>query len=175
MFILLNGTSSAGKTSIAHALRKQLADPTLIFSRDQFHQSLPAQFWEDAALRRVIGPTLFRQFHQSLLPFCTEEQNVIIDHVLNQAEWAPEIAGIFEGVDLYFIGVKCPIEITEERERSRDDRPNGLARSQIDVVHAHGAYDFTVDTSRLSAQRCAADIINHVRNNPPTAFHRLLA
>lgn len=175
MFILLNGTSSSGKTSIAHALRELLADPTLIFSRDQFHQSLPDQFWEEAALRRAIGPTVFRQFHQSLLPFCTDGQNVIIDHILNQAEWPLEIATVFEGIDLYFIGVKCPMKITEDRERSRDDRPNGLARSQIDIVHAHGDYDFSVDTSRLPPSECAMAIIDHVENNVPYAFRRRLA
>jgi chloramphenicol 3-O phosphotransferase len=72
------------------------------------------------------------------------------------------------------VGVKCPLEVLEAREKSRRNRTLGQARAQYPIVHAHTIYDLEVDTSLLSAEECAQSIKDRVgSNSPPTAFRRL--
>lgn len=61
------------------------------------------------------------------------------------------------GFPVLFVGVRCPHEELERRERERDGEP-GLARFQFDIVHAHGVYDVEVDTSIHSSKECALQI-----------------
>jgi len=56
------------------------------------------------------------------------------------------------------VGVQCPLDVVEERERSRNDRTLGQARAQIDKVHTHLTYDLAVDTSLANPATCAAEI-----------------
>lgn len=73
-----------------------------------------------------------------------------------------------------FVGVRCPLEIAEQRERERGDRMEGLARFQYPLVHSHGIYDFEVDTSILSSTVCANQIRQRLQNgSAPNAFHIL--
>jgi chloramphenicol 3-O phosphotransferase len=76
---------------------------------------------------------------------------------------------------VYFIGVMCDLSELERREKSRGDREIGLARGQVDVVHKHHSYyDFTVDTTHISTDKCVQEIVSYINNNPmPTGFKRL--
>jgi chloramphenicol 3-O phosphotransferase len=56
---------------------------------------------------------------------------------------------------ILLVGVRCPLEVVEERERTRQNRRNGLARSQFNVIHESKPYDLEVDTSVLSPEACA--------------------
>ena len=42
--IFLNGTSSAGKTTLAHGLQEQLTEPYMHVALDQFRDGLPDQY-----------------------------------------------------------------------------------------------------------------------------------
>ncbi len=44
--IFLNGTSSAGKTSIARAFQAQASKPYMHLAVDMFFQAVPIRFWE---------------------------------------------------------------------------------------------------------------------------------
>jgi chloramphenicol 3-O phosphotransferase len=73
-----------------------------------------------------------------------------------------------------FVGVRCPVDIAEQRERDRGDRWPGLVTAHIDLVHAHGIYDLDVDTSVLTAMECAEKIKERLLNgSPPNAFQHL--
>jgi chloramphenicol 3-O phosphotransferase len=78
--------------------------------------------------------------------------------------------------NVLFVGVRCPVEVAEQRERDRGDRMPGLATAHIDLVHAHGIYDLDVDTSVLTAMECAEKIRERLLNGPPpNAFRQLQA
>jgi len=83
---------------------------------------------------------------------------VIFDHVLHDAAMYESCRSAFAGLDVFSIGVTCPIDILEARERSRGDRVLGRARGLAEVVHGFMSYDVMVDTGALSAQACAAAI-----------------
>jgi chloramphenicol 3-O phosphotransferase len=66
------------------------------------------------------------------------------------------------------------LAVLETRERQRADRTLGQARAQLPFVHAHGAYDFEVDTSQQTPAQAAASILEFLqRGQPPRAFQRL--
>lgn len=174
MNIFLNGTSSSGKTAIARVLQHNLPGPYIVYSRDVFHQTLPPEFWHDANLRQSAGPALFKGFHLSIAAFAKAGVPVIVDHVLNQKGWGVECAEALTGIPTLFVGVTCPLDVVEERERGREDRDIGLARSQIDVVHAHGPYDLTVDTSEKTAEECAQIIAERFAQGDFSALNALL-
>ncbi len=78
--------------------------------------------------------------------------------------------------DVLFVGVRCPLDELERRERARGDREAGLASLQYDLVHAHGDYDLECDTSTASPRACAERIRDFLPHRPtPTAFSRLRA
>jgi chloramphenicol 3-O phosphotransferase len=97
---------------------------------------------------------------------------VLADHVLVEQEWAIDCARLFADVPAYLIGIHCPLEVLEERERQRHDRTLGQARLQFPVIHKYVIYDLEVDTSLSSAAECADAIIQRLAL-PPVAFKRM--
>ena len=75
-------------------------------------------------------------------------------------------------MNAYLIGIHCPLEVVEQRERDRKDRTLGQARAQYDVIHKYTEYDLEVNTSLLSTEQCAQQIIERLQS-PPTAFKLL--
>jgi chloramphenicol 3-O phosphotransferase len=69
------------------------------------------------------------------------------------------VARLFAALPAYLIGLRCPLEVLERRGRLRKDRTLGQARLQFDLIHRHTTYDLELDTSRLSSQECAQQII----------------
>jgi len=68
-----------------------------------------------------------------------------------------------------FVGVHCPLEELEQRERARDDRPIGQARAQLAYVHRQETYDVEVDTH---AGKAAESIVRRVREERFTGLRR---
>jgi chloramphenicol 3-O phosphotransferase len=176
LVIFLNGTSSAGKTSIAKALQRLLAEPALHVTFDSFIEMLPAyelfepaQF-QDAFARMASG------FHRSLPALATTGLPLIVDHVLQESEWLQECVAALAHAQVWFVGVRCPLAELERREQARANRMPGLARYQFPRVHRHELYDLEVDTSQLTAEECAQRIHEALRSTPePQAFQQLRA
>ena len=179
--IFINGTSSSGKTSIIHALQEMLEQPYLDMGVDRFIFMLPKRYlarplWDDvlgkAHRAGNTGLLLISGMHHAILAAANRGLNVLVDHVLVEKAWVDESARLFAGLPAYLIGLRCPLEIVEERERSRKDRTLGQARLQYPVVHAYARYDLELDTSSMSAEECALQIIQRLKT-PPLAFRRL--
>jgi chloramphenicol 3-O phosphotransferase len=120
------------------------------------------------------GMRLMAGMHRSIAALSRAGNNVVADHVLVEPEWLRECSALFSVLPAYFIGVRCPLEVLEQREQSRKDRTWGQARAQFDLVHAHGIYDLEVDTSIYSALDCASLIKERLEDRfPAYAFNRL--
>ncbi|MBN1666526.1 MAG: hypothetical protein JW862_05540, partial [Anaerolineales bacterium] len=103
-------------------------------------------------------------------------QNVLADHVLVEPAWVQHSAQVFAGLPAYLVGVHCPLDVLEQRERDRRDRTLGQARAQFERVHLHGCYDLEVDSSREDIDRCAARIKEFLASGaPPVAFEHIRA
>ncbi|HEY0031989.1 MAG TPA: chloramphenicol phosphotransferase, partial [Devosia sp.] len=88
------------------------------------------------------------------------------------------------GLNVWFVGVRCPLEIIMARRNA--DPQNGfyLAGEGIpqpvqrwqDAVHEPGIYDLELDTGALTPEQCAGRIREALEAQAlPTAFRRLAA
>jgi len=181
--VILNGTSSAGKTSILRALQNLLHQPFLDAGIDKFIWMLPERYlerplWDDilgkADHAGVAGQTLFSGMHHAIAALSQRGNNILADHVLVHPSWVHECAVLFAGLPAYLVGIHCPLEVLVERERSRRNRTLGQAALQYPLVHAHRLYDCEVDTSLQSVEECALAIKVRIESHePPAAFEIL--
>jgi chloramphenicol 3-O phosphotransferase len=56
---------------------------------------------------------------------------------------------------VFLVGVHCPLEELERRERARGDRGVGDARRDLETVHTFCAYDLEVDSTAPPEQNAA--------------------
>jgi chloramphenicol 3-O-phosphotransferase/GNAT superfamily N-acetyltransferase len=182
--LILNGASSSGKTCLLEALQTVLVEPYLNAGMDKFIWMLPERYldrplWDDVLGRATdageMGHRLFSGMHQAIATLSRAGLNVLADHVLVEPAWARECIELFADLPAYLIGIRCPLEVLEQRERERKDRTLGQARLQFERVHAHGVYDFEVDTSQLNSEECARRIQEYIQHHPPQALRQLRA
>lgn len=160
--IVLNGASSAGKTSIARALQRLSKIPVLHASLDTFTDMFHWAVISDVETRRECHRTGVANFHAALPILTASRFPVVVDHVFEQHAWFEACREALGDTKTYFVGVRCPLEVLIERERARGDRRIGLAQWQYERVHDQKSYDFEVDTSQPSPEECAAAIIDFV-------------
>ena len=182
--VILNGTSSSGKTSLVRSLQDRLDVPLLDAGIDRFLWMLPKRYlnpplWDDVLGRATeagaTGQVLVSGMHHAIAALARAGNHVVADHVLVDPRWVDECARLYRDLPAYLIGVRCPLAVLEQREQQRQDRTLGQARAQFDLVHAHGVYDLEVDTSLASPEQCAQQIMELLRSaRPPQAF-RILA
>jgi chloramphenicol 3-O phosphotransferase len=183
--VLLNGASSSGKTSVARELQRLLPEPHLVAGIDSFLPMLRPDghigiFWQqrtnensggdEAPVRWVFpdregepvqiefsepGHRLIRGMHRSIAALARAGNDVIFEHVLLYPGWADDLREALAGIAVTYVGIRCPVEMLENRERARADAVVGQARGHSDVVYANMRYDVEVDTSRMSANEAA--------------------
>lgn len=189
--ILVNGTSSSGKTTLIHALQAVLAEPWLEIGIDTFVFALPKRYLDQPGWSEVfryvrpggradgpftvepgpIGEQLVAGMHRSVAALALAGSDVIVDHVLLHRAWLDDCIRLWEPFRVLFVGVRCPLAVVEERERSRRDRTLGQAAAQLEVVHRWGGYDVEVDTSVLSPGQAARRVAQAVSAGfPRTPF-----
>ncbi|MEV0272053.1 AAA family ATPase [Hamadaea sp. NPDC050747] len=172
--ILLNGTSSAGKTSIARELLPLLDRPYYFMPVDALnsmrHQRPMSPDELEATLQRLAAG-----YHRAAAGMAEGGNDVVLDHVLRRPEWLRECVELFPA-DVVFVKVHCPLPELQRREAARGDRPIGKAESQYPLVHRDAVYDVEVDTSELSPRDCAERIKSFVdAPSGERAFARLAA
>ena len=161
--IWLNGVSSAGKTSISKILQNKLEDTYLHIQVDDFQNMFPTkhymwtnEFWD-------IAIPMFSAFHHSIKAYYDNGVNLIVDHVLVNDEWKKECEKIFSNSRVIFIGVKCSLEVLQERVNKRDNRPDWIAEYQFNKVHNGLVYDFEIDTTTMTAEECSSIILEKIK------------
>lgn len=188
--ILVNGPSSAGKTTICRALQQATLEPYLVVGFDDFifmsapryyrgadtgHQSErdaftalgvemidTAQPGAPPSVTARLGP-VFRRLVDAIAPavraLVDGGNSVIFDHVLHDRPMYESYCRAVAGLDVFRVGVTCPLEVLEARERSRGDRVRGRARGLAQVVHGFCDYDVMVDTGTGSPEDGVAAIL----------------
>ena len=172
--VILNGTSSSGKTTLATAFRDQRAaagDLWFLTGIDDFLAKLPTE-WQgvesengpfaadgvrfersDQGLEVRVGTIarqLIRAYQSGAAAAAGAGLNVIVDEVIiDQTSWDDWTTAL-AGLQVVWVGVRCSLEVAAERERSRPKRYAGLARGQAGVVHRFAQYDFEIDTTTRS-------------------------
>ena len=177
--ILLNGTSSAGKSSIVKCLQEKLQSPYLDMGLDKFLYMLPNHHLKQPLWKEVwdhtsageVGNRLMSGMHHSIKAMLDRGNLVIADHVLIEKNWVFELAELFHDQNAYFVGVKCPIEVVVQREMDRKDRTLGSALVQHPIVHQWAHYDFSIDSSTMTPEEGADRILDFLASGvSPVGF-----
>jgi chloramphenicol 3-O phosphotransferase len=189
--ILLNGATSAGKTSIIRALQPILDEAYLEAGIDKFLFMLPTHYLTNAELwHQIIGyrktdhgdilPTvgahghqLIRGMHRAIAALAQSGNHVVADHVLLDQFWREDCVAALAGLEVLFVGVTCPIPVLEAREKERGDRTLGHAKGQANIVHQRSVYDLEIDTSVLTPRECAEQVRMRLLQGEFTAFDQM--
>ncbi len=153
--IVLNGTSSSGKSSLAKALQSQLNQPYLLCSLDMFWNMTPANMPAGS----INFPNMKLAMAKSIKGLAEAGHNVIVDMIFCGNKTYPEFLNELESFDYSMVKVDCPLEELKKREKARGDRKLGLAESQFYTVHQGASYDVIIDTSDKTAVECAQWLI----------------
>jgi chloramphenicol 3-O phosphotransferase len=178
--IVLNGSSCAGKSSIAAALQEYWPGPLQVTGIDTFlaaqskrffaHDGrvvdgfswIPATVGGQAAFDIVPGPLglgMIKASHAYWAACAEAGLDQVIDDVWLVPEQPAGLQDALAAANTIWVGVHCPLAVVEQRERDRGDRPVGAARGQHARVHMFRDYDVTVDTSVATPQECAAAVL----------------
>ncbi len=196
--IILNGTSSSGKTVIAKALQEILDGYYIHTGLDHYLERVPDKFNLVAAgispsvvdgllwvtpdggthISEIrIGPEglrLLSGMYGAYAALAAAGNNLIVDDVIFDSRVLEQAVRHLHPFRTLLVAVKCPYEIAERREQERGDRFLGLAKAHYDLVHSHGVYDLEVDTSILTPMECAEQIKHRLQNgSAPDALQRI--
>jgi chloramphenicol 3-O phosphotransferase len=171
--IVLNGSSSSGKTTIARCLKAILPTPWISLSIDDLLRALPPSLMDsDAGVafgehgEVTIGEG-FREIASAWMAgfaaMARAGARIIYDDVfLSGAESQARLRAQLDGLSVLWVGVHCDAEVAAGREFARGDRVVGGAASQATSVHEGVAYDLEVDTTSTESLECAQIIAGRV-------------
>ncbi len=173
--IYLNGPSSSGKSTLAHALQQKLTEPYLVIGIDNLIDMMPKKsndWYHDVEIegfsfqatinndnKKVYrinagpyGQRIIQALKDTVVTLALTGFNIIIDDVAFGKEAAELWRKTLSPFTVLWVGVTAPIEILEQRELERRDRKRGSARWQAEHVHQDVQYDIMVDTHAQSIQ-----------------------
>jgi chloramphenicol 3-O phosphotransferase len=153
--VVLNGPSSAGKTTLARAVRARLGPTSAAVSLDQFypfvHPAAP-NGWQ-------LFSTLTEATFATAVSLAEGGLTVIVDTVFERPESLWTARHAIGRRRHHLVAVTCPLEALEARERARGDRRPGQARQQHERVLQGATYDLIVDTDLQSLEECVDRIV----------------
>jgi chloramphenicol 3-O phosphotransferase len=172
--LLLNGASSSGKSTLARMLQARMPTPFWHISIDHLRDSgvLPtARIRSKEFDWRALREPFFIGFERSLVAYAEAGNDLIVEHIMESEAWLMRLATTLSGLDVFVIGVHCPLEELERREIARGDRPVGDARRDFHRIHSYCSYDVEVDGTADAAANADAVIAAWQARPQPLARH----
>ena len=164
--IILNGISSAGKSTLAKKLQDRLAEPYYVLSVDKFHDIGPEKYMKSNPERTIS--TALTAMNHTIKTYVDIGINVIVDYVFLKGD-AKEYTATRLGFDtleeclvllheysVLFVHVTCPIDEIRRREKERG-RAELKLENQLPLLNPQDTYDITVDTTD---EKCVEQILN---------------
>lgn len=181
--VVLNGGSSAGKSTLAQAFRDsraEVGDFWLLIGIDTYLSRLPhewyalddnvGRFSQEGMMFRLtdsgaeihfgtVGRRLLRAYQGGVAAAARAGIHVIVDElVFDQTQW-DDWESSLAGLDAVWVGVQCEPDVAAAREAARGDRTPGKARSSALFAHTHARYDFTVDTTKATPEQALEALV----------------
>lgn len=181
--IVLNGPSSAGKTTLAATLQRRFAaedECWFVYAMDDYFAKVPFDWVKarkhvgrhadqgvtleivDGVFRMRMGPIgrqVLAAWRGAVASAVRAGLQVIADDVILTDEewqgWQEELAGL----DAHWVRVQIALDVLEAREQARGDRMTGQARSQYEDAYRFPAYDAEVDTGALDPEAAAEGVL----------------
>lgn len=177
--VILNGTSSSGKTTLARAFQELAPTIFLNFSIDSIFDALPKSTHERVTGGLTIPALPFAEIHKAFYA-CVRElaalgRDLIIDNAITSRAQAEMLVAGAGGHRVLLVSVSCPPGVLAQRERARGDRNLGLAARQLDSIDRWVDYDLRIDTSAGRVQADAARVLETLTSGELAAFARTRA
>jgi chloramphenicol 3-O phosphotransferase len=154
--IILNGTSSSGKTTISKAMQASLENIYLHCALDAFWDMTPANIKANSE----NFPHMKKAMANTVAALALTGHNVVVDTIFSGKKTYDEFMDVLKNLSVIVVKVTCQIEVLKSREIARGDRTIGLAESQIETIHNGVLYDLEIDTSKYSPQDCVDLILD---------------
>lgn len=156
--VLLNGPSSAGKSTIAREI-KNLLDSSgygsdIVSIDDHMLIAKDEEIWEDDVFEAV--PSMCQAIRKSL----DAGRIVIADHVITSERIFRAMMDAAEGKVIKLVLVYCDPELLMKRESARGDRFIGSAEASYKYLFPKDGYDMTIDSGNETAKDAAEKIVN---------------
>ena len=189
--ILLNGTSSAGKSTIAKSIQHVASEPYLVVSLDQFRDCLPdryrglnapsnstgakglnvrAERQDETALTHIefgeYGVRVLKAMHRTVATCSNMGLNVIVDDMITLHELVVDYVKVLHDLPVLCVGVHCDQKELVSREDDRPGRFAGTAISHLEVVHKHITYDLEIDNTHGDPRQHAELILSRTPSDP---------
>lgn len=163
--ILLNGASSAGKSTLARTLHRLMEEDSMIFSMDDYLAMSRGRHENALDAVRETGLPFIESFHAAIAEAARKGALVIVDHVIGESRaWVQDLLNRLSGIPRALIKVDCREDILLERERNRTDRTPDPAHAerQHGSIHQHFPHDFSIDTTEATPRECALELMNQL-------------
>ena len=161
--ILLNGASSAGKSTLARNLQLLLKEAAMIFSMDDYLAMSRGKHETALDAVRESGLPFIESFHAAIAEAARKGALVIVDPVIGESRrWIQDLLNRLDGIPRILVRVECRQDVLLERERRRTDRTPAPAHAQRQHagIHRHFPHDFSIDTSADTPRKCAMRLIS---------------
>ncbi len=190
--LIVNGHSSASKTSTIEILQRYCEQPIFSLSFDAFFLSLGPKYLgkyskdgfdfhsyykEDALTQEKLrteihygkyGMIAAKALPRAVLYPYQQGLNVIVDDVIYYKELMDNYKEVLACTNVYFIHLYCDSTMLMGRERYRFNRSLGLGIAQQELMLSYKwEYDLNIDNTDLSPDEVATIIVNYVNHNRP--------
>lgn len=159
--IFLNGVTSSGKTSIVDALQERRDVFFYVVANDLFQEMVGEQYLQEDYWK-YLSEVIIMMYHTAKL-YSDMGKNVLIDGILVEREEIrphyEQLMEIMKDSPLEIVEVYCPLEICKQRNIERGDRYETQSEEQAELMNPEIRYSMRVDTSVLSPEACAEQIV----------------
>jgi chloramphenicol 3-O phosphotransferase len=196
--IVLNGGSSAGKSTVALEFQELASECWMHLGIDMFWYAIPQSqldlqqvrpeyyTWDiivDADglewLSVTPGPILDTAMHARYLAirvYLDAGMNVISDDLIWTRGWLVDLLQTFDGYEVWMVGIHVSDDEGARRESERSGRIAGSNRGSARAAHADVEYDFELDTTEIPIAGAARELHEKYQAcRHPGAFGRLRA
>lgn len=191
--IILNGPSASGKSSIQRAFQEEQPDLWLGMGIDATFVALtPKKYFKGGIDKNLPRSEFFMRgtptedgqgplypveigekadrvmkgMHRAIAAYARAGSNVIVDYIMYEKEWLADLHEALKGLKVYMIGVKMPLDVLVQREKTRNTSPQGHARSHYQKVHEGVTYALEISDPHESPEAIAQRISTLITHQP---------
>lgn len=153
--VVLNGPSSAGKSTTAAAFQALMPGPWWHTGMDALSAMLPP----DEAKRAMCGTERFvTALHRFVADLAWRGHDVIYETGFLEAEWVEDFRGETEGLLVFPVEFEISVEAVRTREAQREDRPNGYSEASSPRLRRAFPEALWLDSETLGPEERASEI-----------------
>jgi chloramphenicol 3-O phosphotransferase len=153
--VVLNGPSSAGKSTLAAAIRDRIGPNATAVSLDRFFPMVSPSHVNDWNLFATLSEAMLA----TAIAFADRGFLTIVDTVFERTESLQRLREVFGHRRYHLVAVTCPVDVLETREQARGNRRLGQAREQHQRVLQGAVYDLYLDTHALELEACVMQVL----------------